>query len=161
MRPAKQIFSQVLILLIGFPISTVYIYNQDDFNWWLGGVIGDRKMAADYPEHLILIAMVVMFLMSIRAMAIISTPAGYFRSRPGDETKHLDRMMTYRNGLMNGMTYEQGSSLMRETQLLDAANSGAYANNDQTRRVAAYMNSRLGAMSNEQGMAWLRNPNKK
>ena len=141
---------------MGSTITLPYLYNRREANNWLTDMVGSES--ADTTIHLVLIGMLFLFFASVRAIALLSSPPSVWRST-GNETNNIDALIQYRDSRLKGMNNEQGSQLLRETQVLDSL--GRYPQGTEAHKVSQYMNGRLGGMTYEQGLNYLKNPSKK
>ena len=156
---ANRFLKHLLFFVIGFAITLPYFYNAQAFrSWMIHDVYGTYEAAKD-PIGLVNLVMVVIFIIGLRSLALISSSPSAWRVDAGD-MRNIQSMVDYRDSRLKGMNNEDGAVLMRETQVLDAMN-GRYPQGSEAGRVAEYMNSRLGGMTYEQGLNWLKNPAKK
>ena len=155
----KRFLMHLLIFVVGFAITLPYFYNDKTFSdWMIHDVYGSYESAKDVIGFFNLV-MVVLFIIGMRSLALITTSPEAWRSS-AHEMSNIGKLVQYRDSRLKGMNNEDGAVLMRETQMLDAMNGG-YQQGSEASRVAEYMNGRLGGMTYEQGLQWLKNPNKR
>lgn len=78
-------------------------------------------------------------------------------SARGERSQHqnIHDFMKYRNGLMGGMSQENGARLMLDTSVADAIINGTHTGAE-TERTAKYINGMLGGMSPKNQIKFLK-----
>lgn len=70
----------------------------------------------------------------------------HWRGSNDVQYNEIHRFIAYRNGLMGGMSPENGAQLMKDTAIVDAIINGTYSGRN-TRDTAKYINGRLGGIA--------------
>lgn len=128
-------------MVVGLSIAVPYIFvsGVKDSMVFFGSV--------GFTEIVVLVAL----FMGVRGLALLTSHPDDWR---GEGTDHIARVRQFRESRLKGLSPEDGSKLLRSTQLLDMAGD-EFGPDSATARTRRYINSRLAGMTPAQGLEYM------
>lgn len=142
---ANRTVMHLVLAIVGLIVSVPYIYNRGVVDPWVTTHFQTLGIAS---VRLFIFAML---FMGVRSLALLTSHPNVWRD--SGHFSSIDRLMTFRENRLKGMTLQEGSELLRQTQALDSA---TYDDGSATGRTWRYMNDRLAGMTPAQGLEFMK-----